>query len=1143
MEMHGQALGIDELLDQAGDAVARNDWGLAKSLAEEVLRQARHHPEAELLLRSADAYLESERAPDDPFSGSRDLRFMSMMFCDVVGSTQLASELGDALWRSTLERFRRRSARAVRRYDGYIHEATGDELLILFGYPRVREDDARRAVLAGLDVVAAVESFSALLQRERGISFRARVGIHTGRALIRERSAGSKAAAGDAEIGGGLVGEAAHIAKRIETAARPDTVWVSSATRRIVEGFFDFAKPFESGSRVDVRGSANILAHEVTGRTGALNRHQIARVRSDEMVGRQAERTMLLELWEQAQGAGAPFVVVSGQAGIGKSRLVEFLAETAAGSRGNRLECICTEMQQGVAFAPLIGLIERFANIRQADVPETRVSKLHAAFHELSPEFDEFMQYLAWMMSIPAPATPALEDLEPEVIRKRIFDNLLKVLRLGASIRPSVLWIEDIQWADRSTQEFCRQLEAQAPIPGLMVVATMRTGHAQSDSMLPWSDTELATGRIVSVELGPLSPEESKEMIASRSASPPSDTETRAMLESTGGNPLYIEEVVRAFAADGTTRQDVRESGRLPIGVPESLQPIFAQIVDRLGRDRQVAQLASLLGRDLPEPLTRTVISSILAVSETEVAASLARLIDAEIVEPLLTELSPGHRFRHELIREALAHSVGSDGKRNHGRIAGVIEQSFPDYAQDRPALLAYHHTKAENFQQAAEYRLAAGCGLQARAAHEEAIASFDQGLESLGKLSADQAAHAKLELPLVASRGVSIQTIKGYADEQAGKDWARAYELSKQIEATATVVPALGGVWSFYFVRGGYKTSGEVAVEMVEAAATLGDVEASLIAHVCLGYSQYFQGDFIAGRRSVEHSRTLHDQVKDRPPHIHVPQDPGIAGLSVLGPVRWSLGDQLGGIRAAEESLAMATALESKRAINLVRVGVFNAWFHQIRRRPDEALRASEAALAVASAHRIEWAIVNLSIHKGLAMAHLDPKGQGLLEGTSIAKQCLGYWRAAGSESMVPYFLGQLGEAHHLAGDHIAACELLDQAIELGEKLSERCHDAELYRVRGQAKLAGGTGDRSQGLADLRKAAAAAGSQQAVSFEIRSILSLVTVGSEISHHEGWIERLEDALRRLETSENSTDERAARALIARERQSGAHASE
>jgi class 3 adenylate cyclase/tetratricopeptide (TPR) repeat protein len=1132
MAAHSQTAGVDELLDQAGDAVASNDWELAKKLAEVVLRQTFHHPEAELVLRTANAYLETERTPGHPLSTSRDLRFMSLMFCDVVGSTRMARDLGDALWRSTLERFRRRCARAVRRYDGYVHEASGDELLILFGYPRVREDDARRAVLAGLDIVAAIQSFSALLEREHGFTFQARVGIHTGRALIRERDRSGSLSSGAAEIGDGLVGDAANIAKRVETAAKPNTVWVSSATRRIVEGFFEFGKSPDGERRLELGAIPGIAAYQVNRPTAALNRHQIARVRSDEMIGRLTERERLLKLWEQAKTEGAPFVVVSGQAGIGKSRLVEFLAESAAGSRASRLECICTEILRPVAFAPLIGLLERFANIRQADSPETRLSKLDAAFRDLAPEFAEFVPYLAWMMSIPRPDNGEIDELEPEVVRNRIFDNLLKVLTLVASFRPSVLWIEDVQWADHSMQEFCRRLEAHGPIPGLIVVATMRTDHVQSDSRLPWSDRELAEGSVIRIELDALSPEESRKLIAARSGSPPDDELARAILESTGGNPLYIEEVVRSVVAGGDARQKAGDAERTAIAIPESLQPIFAQIVDRLGDDRHVAQMASLLGRELPEPLTRAVIASILGLTEDGVVRSLARLIDAEIIEPILTELSPGYRFRHELIREALVHSVGPDAKENHGRIARAIEQSFPDTSNERPELLAYHFARAAQHERAAAYRLSAGVSLQAKAAHQEAIASFDLGLDSLSKASeaTDRTARARLDLALRASRGVSVQTTRGYADERAGDDWARAYELSKELGAEGALVPALLGLWSFYFVRGDHKASIDVASQIVDAADVLDDLEASLIGHVCLGYSKYFQGDLTAGRLSLEHSWQLHDKVKDRPPHIHVPQDPGLAGLNLLGPVRWSLGDQVGGIQAAEESHVLAAALESRRAINLARIGQTNAWLHQIRGDYQKALSAAEQALVVAREFHFDWAVVNLSIHKGLAMAHLNAAGRGMQEGAAIAKENLGYWRAGGAETMVPYFLGELAAAYHRAGENAAALDLLNEAIELGDRIGEHCHDAELYRVRGQVKLAGD--DSADGLEDLLRAIARAREQRAVSFEIRSTVRLLAAAPQIPDRETWMGQLEGATESLQSSEDGQDERDARKLRA-----------
>ena len=1132
MAFPGQTPGIDELLDQAGDAVAREDWKTAKDHAEAVLTQSAHHPEAELILRTVMRFQETEAAPNDPFFGSRDLRFMSVMFCDVVGSTRLAGQLGDATWRSTLERFRRRCARAVRRYDGYVHEATGDELLILFGYPRLREDDARRAVLAGLGIVSSIEAFAALLKQEHGIGFQVKVGIHTGRALIKERGRGTSP--DEDEIAGGLVGEAAHIAKRVETAAEPNTVWVSDATRRIVERFFEFAKPPAGVKRLEISPITSVTAHKVIAPTAALSRHPIQQGRSDELIGRFAHRERLVELWKQARSSGGPFVLVKGPAGIGKSRLIEFLAETVAGGEGSRLECICTEMQQPVAFAPLIGLLERFSNIRQADDASTRLQKLESAFRLLAPEFTEFVPYLAWMMSIPVASHSEIDELEPEAIRKRIFGHLVEVLKLAGSIRPSLFWIEDLQWADHSTQEFCRHLEAQCPIPGLFVVATMRTGYARGDAPDAWPNETSAAGRIVGLDLGPLSPEESKEMIAARSGASPSDALVRTILDSTGGNPLYIEEIVRALGS-GAALPNATPSARPSIAIPESLQPIFAQIVDRLGADRQVAQMASLLGRDLPEPLTRTVIAGILGTREDEVLASLARLVDAEILEPRLTELTPGHRFRHDLIREALAHSVGPDAKENHGRIGNGVERSFPDYAREHPAVLAYHFTRAEHFEHAAGYWYASGCGLQTVAAHEEAIASFEQGIDALARVSriADAAMNAKLELALVASRGVSIQTIKGYADEQAGKDWSRAYDLARRVEAHETLVPALGGVWSFYFVQGAHAKALEVAALMIETAHALRDPEASLVAHASRGYSQCFRGDLVTGRESVERSQALHQLIRNRPAHMHLPQDPGLAGLCLLGPIRWSLGDQEGGKRAAEASLTLASTLESKRAINLARTGQFNAWLHQIRHSHEDALGAAEQALAVAYAHRIEWAIVNLSIHKGLAMAHLDRTGEGATDGLALATQHLMYWRAAGTQAMVPYFLGQLGEAHHLAGDDAAALTLLDEAIALGEKTGEHLHDAELYRVRGLVKLSGGA-DRSTGLTDLLKAAATAATQRAVSFEIRSIVSLLSSVPGLDDRGAWLARLEDAIRRLESNEHGVDERAARAFTANE---------
>lgn len=1120
MNLSRRAPSADELLDEAADAVARNDWVRARELARAVLQQARH-AEAELIVRTADAFAASAGA-GDPLAGSRDLRFMSILFCDVVGSSRLAHQLGDTRWRDTLERFRRRCARAVRRYDGYVHEASGDEMLVLFGYPRIREDDARRAVLAGLDTVSAVHSLSALLVQECGIEFRVRVGVHTGRALIGD----SRRVTDQNHIGGSLFGQAANVAKAIESSATPDSVWVSADTRRIVEGFFDFASG--PGQLLTI-GPYTVRSYEVLSPTAAINRHQIARVRSDEVVGRVAERAQLTQLWERASRHGGPMVVVSGPAGIGKSRLVEFVAETAAGDRGNRLECVCVELLTPVAFAPVSGLLERFANIRPNDDAHTRLSKLTTSFGALSPEFDRVVPYLAWMMSIPVVGDQEIAQLEPEAIRARIFDILVSVLALSAKLRPLVLWIEDVQWADHSTHEFCRHLQARGPIPGLLVVATWRADPEEARGELPWSVPGESLPEVVRINLGALSAEESCQLIAARAEAVPARGWLNAVLETTGGNPLYIEEVVRANAATKEAPNRPTASPRHSISVPERLHPIFAPIVDRLGEDRHVAQLASLLGRELPEPLTRTVVASILGLDQSAVVRSLERLIEADVVEPHLTGPTSGYRFRHELIRESLVESIGPDVRQNHARIADAIEQWFPDVATEQPARLAFHRTRADQHEQAAAYQLQAGMRLQARAAHQEAIAAFDEGLDSLSRLGAN-ARPPKLELGLRASRGVSIQTVRGYSDTLAGQDWARAYELSKQLAAETDLVPALLGLWSFYFVKGEHGTAIDVAEQMLDVASALSDPEASLIGQVSLGYSQFWRGDLVRGRDSAERGLELRQVLGDRPSHIHIPQDPALAGLSLLAPARWTVGDQLGGIQAAEESERLANNRGHKWAINVARVGQYVAWLHQIRRAPVDAREAAERALAVSRAHGIDWAVVNLSIHQHLALAHEAAGGPGFEEAVQIVRAHLGYWRASGAETMVPYFLGQLAEAFRLAGRHGEALDVANEALALAEHIGERCHDAELFRIRGEARLA--LGDRDDGLRTLHSAVAIAEAQHALSFEVRAIVALMNALGDHPDRLSWASRLQAVLGRQRSHEHGPDERAADVLVA-----------
>lgn len=1101
---------IDELIDQASDAIARNDWQTARNLAQEALDKSGNNLEASRLLRTANAYLDSELSAPGNLSDSRELRFLSVMFCDVVGSTELANTLGDEIWLETLARFRRRCARAVRRYDGYVHDASGDELLVLFGYPRVREDDARRAVLAGLDIVSAIKAFSDLTKREHNVSFNVRVGVNTGEAII-----------GEMEIGDGLIGAVANTAKAIESTARPNTVWIGETTRKLVEGYFDYEDPKCDSAQPD---SLQAQAVEVTGKTDAINRHQIATVRSDDIVGRLKERKELLDIWESARTKGAPLTVISGHAGIGKSRLAEYLAETIAGSGGSRLECVCTDLQGTTAFDPLISFIERFADIRPDDRPGVRLSKLDSAFRQLSPDFSRFIPYFAWMMSIPTPNIQLIAEQEPEAVRAQIFRALIESLAVVGSIRPSIFWIEDLHWADASTIEFCRKLAAEGPIPGVMVVATIRSGYP-----LPWDDQALDDGSVVVKNLDPLSPQESADFVTNRASNAFDDETIESIVKTANGNPLFMDEVIRSSKHQIEEGVEVKEQ----IEVPGSLQQMFAATLDRLGGDRLIAQIGALLGRYIQTSVIRATVARVSGYTESEVERGLTRLIDADVLEPLLTDTVPGYRFRHDLIRDTVFRSLLVDQRRSfHGAIGEELEASFPNYVNEDPDILAHHFTEAENYLKASGYRLSAGLKLQSKAAHEEALASFGFGLKALEKvehIDEDPVAstHSLLDLNLNACSGVSVQTSAGYSDVKAQEHWQRAYEISNRIEHKEAIIPALLGLWSFYFVKGNHAKSINVANQMVSAAETSHDPEESLIGYECLGFSQYFQGDLVAGRKNAEHSWTYFDEAHKNPPKILVPQDTGIACINFLGPVRWSVGDQRGALEAASRSIELASDLESKQAVNLSRVGQFNAWLHQIRREPEAAYKESQDALAVSFEHNFQQAIVNLSIHSGLALAHMGKMD----EGVPMVEEFLGYWRGAGADTMVPYFLGQLAEAFCKDGDSKRAIELIDEAVELGQRIGERFHEAELYRVKGEAILSGGNSDERSGIDNLLKSLDIARTQQAVPFEIRTLVTLADRKPTQFEPEDWIRQLSSPIKNLEASEQSADELSATALI------------
>ena len=1003
-------------------------------------------------------------------------RQITVMFCDLVGSTGLSERLDPEDHRDILRSYQRACAKVVGRYNGYVAQYLGDGVMVYFGYPRAYEDDAERAALAALNLIRAVEA----LQVEHEMTLQVRVGIATGLVVV-----------GDT-IGKGtswemaVSGEAPNLAARMKELGEPNTVVIDSTTReRLGEQFH-----YHDLGLHRLKGFArSIQAWAVTGQRQVDSRFKAVRSsRLTPLISREHELSLLKTQGSKVLNGAGQVVLVAGEAGIGKSRLtreiVEWMQKEQAAAA---IEIQCSSYHGQSALYPLIQALHRviFADRRFENESERWLHLTSVLNKAMEDQFNEALSIVANLLSIPLPVHYSPVQLSPESQRRLTHECLLALFSRSTRGKAVILVLEDLHWADPATLDFADFLVQKTATVSLLALLTSREGFEQRH----WDSRP----HVTSIVLKRLERKDAVQLI--RQA--PSGTELSAevvdtIVAKTDGIPLFVEEYTKAILESGCAAGE--GSLKRSVAVPTTLSGLLLARIDNLGEAKEVAQLAAMLGRRFSDAMLKAIWTG-----KTEfVEEGLRRLIEAEIIYPSREE---GHfTFKHALIQDAAYDSlVNSKRIPLHRLIAEVMERQFVDAVKAEPESLARHFTVAGVNGKAVRYWREAGTRASNLAAFAVASRHFGNALDLIPHLPEDPIRY-RLELDLHVQVGLSLSASCGYAAPKVQSAYEQARDLCSRLGDTAELYPVLRGLCTFYIVRDELERARELAQQCVRLGQETGRAEYLIEGYNALGYVLVYMGEFRPGsellKKAIEIYRAEHGETFVYP----TSQDPAMACHCLLAHAAWMMGDVQRSLGHGAEAIAMAERF--RRPFDLAYAHCFVAMLHNMRSQPQQAVHHAKTAIDLSQSHGFAVWLGAGSMHLAIAKGMLGEARDAI----ATLSATLAAWHAGGAELTRPFFLAGLAEAYRETGMIEEALSTIDEAITHAADHREHMYDAMLYRIKGELSALSGR-SKEEAEADLHRAIEIAKRQAAKMLELRAAMSLYNL-SDSTIGCGWSQTL-----------------------------------
>ncbi len=1002
-------------------------------------------------------------------------RHVTVMICsyDIFDSEEVLELLDDEEQHRALMEFQESCSQVVQRFEGTVAQMTEQGLLICFGFPLAFEDAAQRAVRCALSILDEIKPMNASWHRHKKVTLSTRIAIHSGLAVV-EDSGGSEQTAALS-----ITGQVRNVATKLEALAQPNSVVVSASTHRLVNRCFEF----ESLGAQNIKGiQGKTEVFRVVGESNAQKR----RTRDDSikltpLIGRDTEVSMLRERWEQAEEGMGQVVLLSGDAGLGKSRLVQVLRDFAIGQSQHEstplIEWKCSPYHQNSSLYSAIDFFERMLEFDDTNLNDSKLDRLIAHLKEYSLDGDEEVALLASLLSLPLNGRVPNLDMTPQQRKIKTLELITDWLRAYSTRHCVLFTVEDLHWADPTTLEFLGTLVGEMANDRILMLLTFRPEFTATWKS-PSYQSIIALNRLTKRQMTELMHQKSGIKKLPQHV-------VDQIIERTDGVPLFVEEFTQMLVDSGTIRETGGEfemSGTFPMHeIPATLHDLLMTRLDRMASNLDVVQLAATLGREFKYEL----ISAVSSLGEQELQTELTKLVDAEMLFPRGRGSQVSYLFKHALIQDAAYLSLLKTKRQGfHLKIASVLEEQFATTRETQPELLAYHLTEAGAAQQAVAYWLKAGQRSNQRSANAEAIDQLSKGLALLTDLDAS-AERDQLELQLQIALAIPLTATRGYVAKEVERAYMRAREICLQAQDPKQLLPVLHGLYRFYVVQGDNQQAHELGKEILGWAGKVNDPDYVMEAHRSLGLTQVFMGEFEKARAHNDAGFALYDVEKHHDHAFVYGADPGMIFLTMGSWTLWNLGYPDLALKRTHQALELTEKRQHTYsrafAVSVNANTLYNCgdW--------DACERLSDEAISLSTEHGFPFWMSWGTIMKGAVTIQRGNVTEGIALIEREVKRC----GQAGVGMGRPTHLAYLAAAHNLLGHHDQALKLLGEGFSIVENRQGDVYESELHRLKGMVLLSIDPGNQTEAEECFRRAMDVAIRQSAISLQLRAAISL----------------------------------------------------